>query len=283
MKVRAYAKVNLSLEVMGRRADGFHEVRTVLQTVDLWDDLELGPADGVSVACEGLDVQPEEELSYRAAVLLRQSARTRQGAAIRLRKGIPVAAGLGGGSADAAATLLALRRMWGVDAPDDALHSLAGQLGADVPFFLDGGTALATGRGDVITSLPPLPETWLALLPASAELASKTAALYGRLRPEHFGDGSSVDALADALRAGRPVREEWMVNTFERVADEVYPGHGERRRALAAAAGGSVHLSGAGPSLFAVVAGRADGERACDRLRGEGLEARLVRTVPGEG
>ena len=278
MKVRAYAKVNLALEVLGRRDDGFHEVRTVLQTVDLWDDLEFAPADGVSVECEGLDVQPEEELSYRAALLLRQAARTRRGVAVTLRKGIPVAAGLGGGSADAAATLQALRRLWGVDVPDDALHGLAAQLGADVPFFLGGGTALAIGRGDVITALPSLPETWLALLPVSAAVPSKTAALYGRLRSEHFGDGSSVDALADALREGRPVREEWMVNTFEQVADEVYPGHAERRRALAAATGGRAHLSGAGPSLFAVVAGRAEGERACARLRAEGLAPRLVHT-----
>ena len=279
MKVRAYAKVNLALEVLGRRDDGFHEVRTVLQTVDLYDDLEFAPAEGLSVECEGLDVQPEEELSYRAALLLQHAARTSQGAAITLRKGIPVAAGLGGGSADAAATLQALRRLWGVDVPDDTLHALAARLGADVPFFLGGGTALATGKGDVITALPPLRETRLVLLPASADLPSKTAALYGRLRPEHFGDGSSVDALADALRAGGPVREAWMVNTFEHVADDVYPGHAERRRALAAAVGGRAHLSGAGPSLFALVGGRAEGERAVARLRAGGWEARVVRTV----
>ncbi len=279
VKVRAYAKVNLALEVLGRRADGFHEVRTILQTVDLWDDLEFAPADAVSVECEGLDVQPEEELSYRAALLLRQATGTIQGAAIGLRKGIPVAAGLGGGSTDAAATLQALRRLWGVDVSDEALHALAAQLGADVPFFLGGGTALATGRGDVITALPPLPETWLVLLPASADLPSKTAALYGKLGPEHYGDGSSVDAMAGGLRAGSTVREEWMVNTFEHVADEVYPGHAVRRRALAAAVGGSAHLSGAGPSLFAVVGGRAEGERACGRLRDAGLEAVLVCTV----
>ena len=279
VRVRAYAKVNLALEVLGRRSDGFHEVRTILQTVDLWDDLEIVPADGVSVECEGLEVAQEEELSYRAALLLRETSRTSQGATIRLRKRIPVAAGLGGGSADAAATLRALSRLWNVNLSQEALHGLAAQLGSDVPFFLDGGTALATGRGDVITAVPPLPETWLVLLPASAALASKTAELYGKLRREHFGDGSSVGAMADALRSGEAVREEWMVNTFERVADDVYPGHAERRRALAAAVGGSAHLSGAGPSLFAVVAGRAEGERACARLRDAGLAPLLVRTV----
>ena len=279
LKVRAYAKVNLALEVLGRRSDGYHEVRTLLQTIELWDDLDLAPAKGVSVECEGLDVAPGEELSYRAALLLQKASPTRQGAAISLFKGIPVAAGLGGGSSDAAASLLALRRLWHVDLSWEALHGLAAQLGADVPFFLAGGTALASGRGDVITALPPLPETWLVLLPVSATLPSKTAALYAKLRSEHFGDGSSVDALADALRAGRPVREEWMVNTFEQVADDVYPGHAERRQALSSAVGGSAHLSGAGPSLFALVAGRGEGERACLRLRTEGLDPRLVRTV----
>ena len=279
VKVRAYAKVNLALEVLGRRGDGYHEVRTVLQTIDLCDDLKFVPAEGVSVACEGLDVAPEEELSYRAAVLLQQASSTCQAAAIRLRKGIPVAAGLGGGSADAAATLQALSRLWRADLTHEALHGLAAQLGADVPFFLAGGTALASGRGDIITALPPLPETWLVLLPVSAALPSKTAALYARLRPEHYGDGSCVATLADALRGSRPVREGWMVNTFEHVADDVYPGHAERRQALAAAVGGSAHLSGAGPSLFALVAARAEGEQACARLRAEGFEPRLVRTM----
>ena len=279
LKVRAYAKINLTLEVLGRRSDGYHEVRTLLQTIELWDDLEFAPAEDLSVECEGLDVQPQEELSYRAALLLQDASSTRRGAAIRLRKGIPVAAGLGGGSADAAATLQALRRLWRVDLSHEALHGLAAQLGADVPFFLRGGTALASGRGDVITALPPLPETWLVLLPASAALPSKTAALYARLRPEHYGDGSSVDALADALRAGTPVQEEWMVNTFEHVADDVYPDHAARRQALAVAAGGRAHLSGAGPSLYALVAGMAEGEQACARLRAEGLQPQLVRTM----
>ena len=279
MRVRAYAKVNLALEVLGRRGDGFHEVRTVLQTIELWDDMEFAPSESVSVTCEGLDVAPEKELSYRAALLLREASRTSRGAAITLRKGVPVAAGLGGGSADAAATLQTLCRLWRLDMSLEALHGLAAQLGADVPFFLGGGTALASGRGDVIAALPPLPEAWLVLLPVSAALPSKTAALYGRLRTEHFGDGSSVDALADALRASRPVREDWMVNTFEHVADDVYAGHAELREALAAAVRGRAHLSGAGPSLFAVVAGRAEGERACARLRAAGLQPLLVRTV----
>ena len=279
VKVRAYAKVNLALDVLGRRSDGYHDVRTILQTIELWDDLELAPSEGVSVECEGLDVAPEEELSYRAALLLQEASLTRQGAAVRLCKDIPVAAGLGGGSADAAATLQALRRIWRINLSQETLHGLAAKLGADVPFFLEGCTALASGRGDVITALPPLPETWLVLLPVSAGLPSKTAALYARLRPEHFGNGSSVDALAEALRSGRPVREEWMVNTFEQVADDVYPGHAERRQILAAAVGGRAHLSGAGPSLFVLVAGRAEGEQACARLRAEGLQPRLVRTV----
>ena len=254
-------------------------MRTLLQTIELWDDLEFALAEDLSVECEGLDVQPQEELSYRAALLLQDASSTRQGVAIRLRKGIPVAAGLGGGSADAAATLEALRRLWHVELPEETLYGLAAQLGADVPFFLGGGTALASGRGDVITALPPLPHTWLVLLPVSAALPSKTAALYARLRPEHHRDGGSVDGLADALRAGTPVREEWMVNTFEHVADDVYPRHAERRQALAVAVGGTAHLSGAGPSLFALVAGRTEGEQACARLRADGLAPLLVRTM----
>ena len=155
IRLQAPAKINLTLEVLGRRADGYHEVRTVLAAVDIADELELSEADGLALTVEPEGAVPvEDNLVLRAAALLRDAAPAGAGAAIVLHKRIPVAGGLGGGSSDAAAALLGLRRLWDLDLSDRTLAELAALLGADVPFFLRGGTALAAGRGEQLTVLP---------------------------------------------------------------------------------------------------------------------------------
>ena len=164
-RLSAPAKVNLTFEALGRRADGYHEVRTVLHAVSLADEIAFAPADDLSLAVEPPEAGAfssaasaptgDDNLVLRAARLLRREAGVKTGAAIRLRKRIPVAAGLGGGSSDAAAALRGLRRLWGLDLDADALRELAAQLGSDVPFFVTGGAALAEGRGERLTPLPP--------------------------------------------------------------------------------------------------------------------------------
>lgn len=164
-RLSAPAKVNLTFEALGRRADGYHEVRTVLHAISLADEIAFAPADELSLAVEppeegafssaASDLAGDDNLVLRAARLLRREAGVKAGAAIRLRKRIPVAAGLGGGSSDAATTLRGLRRLWRLDLDADALRELAAQLGSDVPFFVTGGAALAEGRGERLTPLPP--------------------------------------------------------------------------------------------------------------------------------
>ena len=164
-RLSAPAKVNLTFEALGRRADGYHEVRTVLHAISLADEIAFAPADDLRFAVESPDAGArssaasapagDDNLVLRAARLLRREAGVKAGATIRLRKRIPVAAGLGGGSSDAATTLRGLRRLWGLDLDADALRELAAQLGSDVPFFVTGGAALAEGRGERLTPLPP--------------------------------------------------------------------------------------------------------------------------------
>lgn len=155
LRVPSFAKVNLGLEVLGARQDGYHELRTIFQTIDLHDDVVLRPLRGdVVVRCDHPDVPGDERnLALRAALALRRFARSRRGVEIAITKRIPVGGGLGGGSSNAAAVLMALDHLWGTGLGAAGLHRLARTLGADVPFFLVGGTALGLGRGDEVYPL----------------------------------------------------------------------------------------------------------------------------------
>jgi len=155
LRVPAYAKVNLGLEVLGVRQDGYHELRSLFQTIDLHDDVVIRPRRrGLEVRCDHPDVpQDERNLALRAALELQRHAGIERGAEIVISKRIPVGGGLGGGSSDAAAVLMALDRLWGVGLGPAGLHGLARRLGADVPFFLVGGTALGLARGDEVYPL----------------------------------------------------------------------------------------------------------------------------------
>jgi len=155
LRVRSFAKINLGLEVLGTRQDGYHELRTLFQTVELHDDIVLRPRKGgITAHCDHPGVPSDERnLAVRAAQVLQQHAGVRQGVEIVITKHIPVAGGMGGGSSNAAAVLLALDRLWRVGLGADGLHALARRLGADVPFFLLGGTALGLARGDEVYPL----------------------------------------------------------------------------------------------------------------------------------
>ena len=279
---RAYAKLNLGLEVLGRREDGYHELVTVLQTVTLYDEITAAPAVDFSIRCKNPALTGRHNLVWQAAELLRDGSGSEQGATVGLVKSIPVSAGLGGGSSDAASALALLDRLWGLDWPEERLAQAAGQLGSDVPFFLRGGAALARGRGEVLEPLPTPPDRWFLLLMPNIRMPGKTPALYRRLRTADFSDGSTTEALAESIREGAPLEEASMVNTFERAATETFPGLERFRTALELAAGHPAHLSGSGPSLFARVDDNTAGLEALDDLRRQGLTASLVRAVDGE-
>ncbi|MFP5298751.1 MAG: 4-(cytidine 5'-diphospho)-2-C-methyl-D-erythritol kinase, partial [Actinomycetota bacterium] len=149
--LEARAKINLFLRVLGRRADGFHEIESIFHTVDLADRIEVDDADDLVVEMDEasevrLDIPPEENIVYRAAQLLRRTSEVPHGARIRILKSIPFGAGLGGGSVDAAAVLVALERTWGLSLSDESLRDVAAEVGSDVPYCLTGGPALVTGR-----------------------------------------------------------------------------------------------------------------------------------------
>ena len=309
-RLSAPAKVNLTFEALGRRADGYHEVRTVLHAISLADEIAFAPADDLILAMEPPEegafssaaAAPagEDNLVLRAARLLRREAGVKAGAAIRLRKRIPVAAGLGGGSSDAATALRGLRRLWGLDLDADALRELAAQLGSDVPFFVTGGAALAEGRGERLTPLPPAQGGVVVMAPpldetdvgkprggdASRDPApppgetdvGKTAAMYALLRPEHYSDGRASDEIAQRLRAGAPA-SDWsdaLTNAFDAVAPQAHPLYAAMREAFEAE-GLRPLLCGSGPAMFAIAQ---DAPTAAKHLRRAGWPTQAARLLP---
>lgn len=278
--LRAYAKVNLTLEVLGRRPDGFHEVRTVLQSISLADRLTLNAAPDFAFSCEDPALAGQDNLVVRAVLLLRERAGGSPGAHLHLEKGIPVAAGLGGGSADAAAALVGLDRLWGLGLPDEDLLPLAEELGSDVPFFLRGGTALASGRGERLESLPSLGLRWLVLLIPPTLLPNKTARLYQSLSPADYGDGLASNALAAVLWAGTPIAPDLLINSFTHAASRRFPELERYARALSDAGAASVHLSGSGPSLFTLVDSEERSRELAGRLVRGGYAPLVAHTVP---
>lgn len=277
---KAYAKLNLTLEVLGKRPDGFHEITGVIQTISLADDLTFEPADTLTLECDQPELGGEDNLVLRAARLLQERGRTTKGAHITVAKRIPVAAGLGGGSADAAVTLLALNQLWGLRMGPGFLRGMAAELGSDVPYLLHGGTALLKGRGTDVTPLPFYPANFVVITP-DIQVPQKTATLYGMLQPEHYTGGRVTERLVDDIWKGRPLKEPHQWNAFDRVTFELLPELHPLRMLMIEIAWSRPHLCGAGPSLFAPVPSLEHGERALAGLPLDGVgRAYAVTAVP---
>ncbi|HEX77797.1 MAG TPA: 4-(cytidine 5'-diphospho)-2-C-methyl-D-erythritol kinase [Dehalococcoidia bacterium] len=278
--VTAPAKINLTLEVLGKRPDGYHQVKSLFQTIALCDTLFFEPSGELEFSCTRRDLEHPGNLVVEASRRLQEAAGREQGARIHLEKRIPVAAGLGGGSSDAAAALIGLNRLWGLGWSRDQLWPVACALGSDVPFFLYGGTALVEGRGDEVTPLPALPRQWVLLLrPPIGEIMGKTAQLYAALKETYFTEGQHTSQVVARLRAGGAFDPSTVFNVFERVAAEVFPGLDYFRQQMAKAGAQRVYLAGSGPTLFTLMSQRARAQKAYHYLRGQGVEVYLVETM----
>lgn len=280
--VLAPAKINLSLEVLGRRPDGYHEVVTVLHTIGLADRLTFHPSDSLALHSDIPGLPAEQNLAWQAALMLqRETSASSKGVSISLEKRVPEAAGLGGGSTDAAATLKTLNVLWGLKLPRARLLALAAKLGSDVPFFIKGGCAIGTGRGDVVKALRPIPSWWAVVLRPNVLLPNKTAHLYDLLEEQDFTNGATTRSLASRLRRGIATIADVAAarNAFERVAPTAFPGLLRSRRAMLAAGAPFVRLTGTGPALYTLVERREEGEAILGRLTAGGHEAYLAALV----
>jgi 4-diphosphocytidyl-2-C-methyl-D-erythritol kinase len=285
LEAPAFAKLNLTLEVLGRRDDGYHEIRSVLQTIDLADRLEIVPASSLSVECDDASLNGETNLVWRAAAALAERGNTEPRAHIYIHKRIPVAMGLGGGSSDAATALMVLNQLWGLDLTIEDLAQVAGTIGSDVAFFLSGGTALVTGRGEQVTPLPPLPSVAVILVCPKSTVPNKTASVYSALTPGQYSDGGITRRMTEILLGGHFVRESvagLLYNVFDEVASRVFPDLGRVRRQLDELALGRYRLTGAGPGLFGLPSSELDYQRVANALQPYGAEVYLVVTTSPE-
>ena len=223
--IAAPAKINLTLEVLGKRPDGFHEIRSVVQAITLCDRLCFKPAKSIEITSTSLDWKADKSLVSAAAALLQESCGCSSGAAIAVEKRIPLVAGLGGDSSDTAAALLGLNRLWKCELSQTQLAALSGRLGSDVTFFQNGGTALMGGRGEIVTPLKSLSKWWVVLaVPSQITPRDKTKLLYESLNPNHFTDGERSASLAQKLNKREAFSPALLYNVFEHVAFSVYPG-----------------------------------------------------------
>jgi 4-diphosphocytidyl-2-C-methyl-D-erythritol kinase len=285
LRLIAPAKINWTLEVLRVRPDGYHELRSVLQTLTLHDRIVLTEAKGIELEVIGdaaatlRDAAPEQNLAYRAAAALNHRAKGARGVRISLEKRVPVAAGLGGGSSDAAAVLRGLNELWDAGESPENLVEIAGEIGSDPPFFVVAGTAAVRGRGEVVEGLPDAqPSRLLLATPPAGERGEKTANMFAALTPDDFSEGSVSDGLRDVVEARRAIADDAMNNVFERVVAAVQPDSARAMDALLAQ-GRRPHLAGAGPSFFLLLSDDDDKGALTSRVRALGFETRAVSTL----
>ena len=279
MKIKANAKVNLSLDITGKRPDGYHTLCSVFQSVSLCDVLDVSLSDSISVNCSVPSLSGESNLCHKAAKLFFEAADINSGAEIFVEKHIPEAAGLGGGSADAAATLVALNKLCGQPLTQERLLGIALKLGADVPFCMVGGTRLCEGIGEIMTELPPLPECFIVI--AKKGQKGSTGQMYNALDNNPNLLKPDTAAVINGLKKGELCEVfKGAYNCFETVNDGSVLNEAkavaEKHQAI------FVGLSGAGPSVILVFEQKSDAETAAKALDECGFLS-FVTLPEGEG
>ncbi len=281
VRIRAHAKINLDLRVLGTRADGFHELRTVFQAIALHDVIECIPREGAfAIECDTAGVPLDaSNLVWKAAEALWRSLRRAgpvRDVTVRLRKQIPLQAGLGGGSADAAATLLALSAVWRVPLRPAQLTDVAATLGADVPFFLSGGTALGLGRGDEVYPLADMPRHWIVLLIPGFGVS--TADAYGWYDAERDA-GHAAARDPQYVPGPWPSRAAQMINDLEAPIARRHPEIDQMKTALRRSGAVAAAMSGSGSTVFGLFQKRSDAVAASEHLSGSGWRVLLTESL----
>jgi len=280
--VRAHAKINLDLRVLGPRADGYHELRTVFQSIALHDVIECVAREGpLTIECAAAGVPLDgSNLVWRAAEALWRALRRPtpvRDVVIRLEKHIPLQAGLGGGSTDAAATLMALAALWKVPVRPAQLTDVAATLGADVPFFLSGGTALGLGRGDEVYPLADLARHWIVLLVPGFGVS--TADAYNWYDSERDLSRGAGAREPQHVPGPWPSRAAQMINDLEAPIARHHPEIDQMRTALRRAGALAAAMSGSGSAVFGLFQKRADALAAVERLSGSGWRVLLTESL----
>jgi 4-diphosphocytidyl-2-C-methyl-D-erythritol kinase len=280
----SFAKVNLALNVLEKRPqDGYHDISTIMVPISLADRITLNTADTISVTCDPNIAGPmESNLAYRAAQLLRETVGYLGGAAIHIEKVIPVAGGLAGGSTNAGAVLRGLNHLWSTGVSDNELISLAIRLGSDVPFFVPQVPARVEGIGERITPIRLGRPLWMVLAtPNVAKSTGNVYRLYDELSQVKRPDVGALEAALAGTDLSAIARG--LGNVFEDVMLPRHPEIAELKAAMLREGAVGALMSGAGPTVFSLVEGEAEGRRLIERLRPLGLRMFLVSTTLDQG
>jgi 4-diphosphocytidyl-2-C-methyl-D-erythritol kinase len=277
MTTTAPAKLNLTLEVLKKRPDGFHEIRSVVQTINFNDKIKIGAGPRLEIKCNLPDWSASKSLVSRAVNLLRNSAGVNQGALIEIEKKIPLSSGLGGDSSDAAAVLRGLSLLWNLKLSQRDLLAYGAQLGSDVSLFLYGGTVLAEGRGEIIRPLRPMPHmTVVLLIPTIPRVENKTQQMYNQLVVRNYTSGKNTLDFINMLEGKAAAPGITLFNVFDEIGLKYFTGLKDYRRMFQEAGATEVHLAGSGPTLFTILRDDIKAYDIHERLKKAGLETYLA-------
>lgn len=273
--LRSPAKINLCLSVLARRPDGYHDVEMLMQMVGLFDEVTVSlGGQGISVRCDSSAVPSGEgNIAWKAAAEMLRISGSNSGLAIEIKKNIPIAAGLGGGSGNAAAVLVAANKLLGMGLERDLLAEIGARIGMDVPFFFFGPTALARGRGELLTKLPPLPQIGVLLVNPGFE--TSTAWVYNNL---NLGLTKKLDCNKISRLNIRTIAGG-LHNDLETVTSAAHPVISRIKAALLDQGAAGALMSGSGPTVFGIFETRASCQAAADGLSSEGWSLYPVETV----
>lgn len=278
---RAYAKINLGLDVLRRRPDGYHEVKMIMQTVDLYDELLLEKREkpGITLLTDNSELPLDgSNLVCRAADLLFQEKKITEGVNITLKKRIPIAAGMAGGSADAAAVMRGLNDLFEMGYSTSQLQMLGVRLGADIPYCIVGGTMLSEGIGEILSKLPAPPEAFLVI--AKPEINVSTAFVYGNLHADLLQSHPDIDGMIESLREGELQGiTDRLGNVLETVTIREYPVIEEIKELMRVQGAENALMSGSGPTVFGIFHKEDAAERAARAVRTKGLAKQIFVTT----
>jgi len=280
--LEAGAKVNLTLDVINKREDGYHNVIMVMQQIELCDYVHLTSCmdeNNIKIECSHSDVPTgEENIVYRAAELIKNTFGINKGIIIKIDKNIPVAAGLAGGSTDGAAVITGLNKLWNLNMDTGRMMALGTKLGADVPFCIMGGTALAEGTGEILT--PVRASTELDLLLVKPDIMVSTAWAYGNLNPEAINIKPDSDKIIKALKKGDKYKvAAELSNVFETVTAQQYPEIKHIKKTMLDTGALGAVMTGTGPAVVGIYKNRGEAEAAAQDFRSKYAEVIVTRTV----
>ena len=282
MRLQAFAKINLGLDVLGKREDGYHEVRMIMQTIRMYDQLDMRKSvePGIHLTTNKKYIPVDENnLVWRAAKLMMDTCGIIEGVSIHLHKVIPVAAGMAGGSSDAAATLVGMNRLFHCGLSKEKLMELGVQIGADVPYCVLRGTALAEGIGEKLTVLPPMPDCWILI--GKPGISVSTKYVYTTLDLNTDTVHPDIDGMKRALEDGNLYGiTERMGNVLQDVTIPAYPEVERIKEQMKTLGAVNAMMSGSGPTVFGIFDNEEKAQKACQKLRESGSCQQVFLTVP---